>query len=358
MIGQTSDNASISLYGLRPVSYVNARAELPDVHRAHDPTAMVESLTVALSPGPLTLPLSDPALAAAEGLALDLRFLPATALFAEVVRGAPFDVAELSLANYIMAVAAGDHRWVGLPIFPFRSFRHAMLWVRADSDLRDPAQLRGRRLGINAYSNTALVWLRGMLADEHGLRPQDIEWVRVGTDRVAVAPPAGVRITDEHTGGDLFALLRAGAVDAIAAFWAPGQAAAGARRLYDDVAAVEADYYRRTGLCPIMHLVVLRGDRYRAEPALASRVARLFGAAKQRVADDIARFGAERIALTPWSPLELERAEAVLGADPHPYGLARNRAAVATLARYLHAQGLAPREVAVDALFAPEGDLP
>jgi len=318
---------------------------------------MVEHLTVALSAGPLTLPLSDPALAAAEGLAVDLRFLPATELFAQVVGGAPFDVAELSLANHIMAVTAGDDRWVGLPVFPFHSFRHAMLWVRADSDIRDPAQLRGCRVGINAYSNTALVWLRGMLADEHGLAPEDIEWVRVGADRVAFTPPPGLRITDMRDGGDLFALLRAGAVDAIAAFWAPGQATSGVRRLYADVAAVEADYYRRTGICPIMHLVVLRGDRYRAQPALAARVARLFGAAKQRFADDIARFGAERIATTPWSALDLERAEALLGDDLHPYGLARNRATVAALARYLHAQGLVPRAVAVDELFAPEGDL-
>ena len=323
---------------------------------------MVERLTVALSAGELTLPLSDPALAAAHGLALDLRFLPATELFAQVVRGAPFDVAELSLANHIMAVAAGDDRQVGLPIFPFRSFRHAMLWVRADSDIHEPAQLRGRRLGITAYSNTALVWLRGMLADEHGLAPEAIEWVRVGADRVAFTPPPGLRITDvrdpdQLNGGDLFALLRAGAVDAIAAFWAPGQATAGLRRLYADVAAVEADYFRRTGIYPIMHLVVLRGDRYRAQPQIAARIARLFAAAKQRFADDIQRFGAERIALTPWSPLELERAQALLGDDVHPYGLARNRATVAALARYLHVQGLAPRVVAVDDLFAPEGDV-
>lgn len=234
--------------------------------------------------------------------------------------------------------------------------------MRADSDIHAPAQLRGRRLGITAYSNTALVWLRGMLADEHGLAPEAIEWVRVGADRVAFTPPPGLRITDvrdpdQLNGGDLFALLRAGAVDAIAAFWAPGQATAGLRRLYADVAAVEADYFRRTGIYPIMHLVVLRGDRYRAQPQIAARIARLFAAAKQRFADDIQRFGAERIALTPWSPLELERAQALLGDDVHPYGLARNRATVAALARYLHVQGLAPRVVAVDDLFAPEGDV-
>src|SRR5258706_8398843 len=116
---------------------------------------MVERLTVALSAGELTLPLNDPALAAAHGLALDLRFLPAIELFAQVVRGAPFDVAELSLANHIMAGAAGDDRQIGLPLFPVRRFWPALLWVRARSGIPQPAPPRGRRLGSTPPSHTA-----------------------------------------------------------------------------------------------------------------------------------------------------------------------------------------------------------
>jgi len=271
------------------------------------------------------------------------------------VRGAPFDVAELSLANFVMALAAGDDRFVGLPVFPFRSFRQSMLWVREDSPITQLEQLRGKRVGINGYANTALVWLRGALADEHGVAPEAIAWVRVGGDRVALTPPAGVRIADAPPGSDLFALLRAGSVDAVAAFWQPGQAALpGVRRLLADAAAVEADYYRRTGIFPIMHLIVLRRDVYARAPALAAQVARRFAAAKRRFGDEVRRFGAGRIALTPWSPLELERAQAILGPDLHPYGVARNRGTLAAMTRYLHVQGLTARAVGMDELFAPE----
>jgi len=155
-----------------------------------------------------------------------------------------------------------------------------------------------------------------------------------------------VRDPDQPNGGDLFALLRAGTVDAIAAFWAPGQATAGLRRLYADVAAVEADYYRRTGIYPIMHLVVLRGDRYRAQPqdrGPGRAVVRGRQAALRR------RHPALRRRAYRADAVVAARARArpgALGGDVHPYGLARNRATVAALARYLHAQGLAPRVVA------------
>src|SRR5258708_27719940 len=282
-------------------------------------------LTIACSLGPLTGALADPALHVPD-LAVPVDSLPATELFARVVGGAPFDVAELSLANFVMAVAAGDRRFVGLPIFPFRSFRQSMLWVAAGSDITDMAQLRGRRIGINAYSNAALVWLRGLLADEHDIPPEAIDWVRIGADRVAFTPPPGLRIADAPGVNDLFELLETGRADAVAAFWHPAQASEtrGARRLFADPAATEADYYRRTGIFPIMHLVVMRRDLCEARPALAARIARLFAAAKQRHEAEIIRFGAERIAITPWSPLELEQAQRLLGDYLHPYGIAWN----------------------------------
>lgn len=310
-------------------------------------------LTIAGSGSPLTVHLDDPALA--PDLEVTCIELPATELFQQVLRGAPFDVAELSLANFLMALAAGDRRHVGLPIFPFRSFRHAMLWVGADSNIVQPHQLRGKRIGINGYANTALVYLRGLLVEEYGLAPQDIAWVRIADERVALDLPDGVRITDLRTTPDLFALLAQGAVDAIAAFWHPDQAARlGTRRLFADVAAVEADYYRRTRIHPIMHLVVLRRDLYDADPAIAATIARLFGAAKQRYAAAIRRFGAERIAVTPWMPLALEEASRLFGGDLHPYGLMRNRETLAAITRYAHAQGLTARGVGLDELFAPE----
>lgn len=310
-------------------------------------------IQVACSRNPLTDSLRERDIAP-PGLEIDYTAMPVMDLFARALSDDPLDVVEFSLANHIMAIAAGDRRYVGLPVFPFRGFRHSMLWVRSDSPIERPEHLKGKRIGIAAYALTALVYVRGLLAEDYGVEPAQVEWVRTGRERIAFAPPPGVRIVDVGNSASLFQLLCAGTVDAIITFWSPEAQDSGARRLFPDVFAIEADYFRRTAIYPIMHTFALSRTLYDKNPGIAASLMAMFEAAKKRWEDDLSRFGAESASITPWSPLDLERSRAILGPDLYPYGIAANVRTLAAAIRYTREQHLIAREVAIPELFAPE----
>jgi 4,5-dihydroxyphthalate decarboxylase len=200
---------------------------------------------------------------------------------------------------------------------------------------------------------TALLFVRGLLQHEYGVAPADIHWFRRRFEHVAIDLPPGIRIDSIAKDQSLDGLLEAGDLDAVAVTSAPRAFLNGSRlvqRLFADCRAVEAEYYRRTKIFPIMHMVVIRRAIYEQDPSLAARLTQGFEAAKQLAFEGYE----EDLTALPWTNLNLEYARQVLGHDVYPYGVNNNAATLAAATLYSHEQGLTKKQFAVSELFAPE----
>ncbi len=289
------------------------------------------------------------------GLEYEYTVLSAPELGRRLFLGAEFDAGELWAASQICAVAEGTNRYVGIPVFPSRNFRHGFVFVREDSDITDPRQLAGRRVGVVEYVQTAGVWIRGFLQHDYGVHPTDVHWVS-SRSRVhaRVRPPPGVQITEASDDRPVERLLFDGEVDAILGALDHRRVLAGhARRLLPGHQLIEADYYQRTGAFPIMHMLGLRRDVYTARPDLARCLLDLYERAKLAGQSRLARTSALAVSL-PWLEQHLAETRALFGDDPFPYGLGSNLTTLRLLTRYVHEQGLTDRLVDPEELFAPE----
>lgn len=319
------------------------------------------ALTLACGDYDRTRPLLDGRVMA-EGIDFTPIVLPPPELFRRQARHAEFEVAEFSLATHAVLLSRGDTRFVGVPVFPSRSFRHGHILIHAASGIERPADLVGRRVGCPEYIQTAAVWVRDFLARDHGVRPGDMQWYLGGLDvpaeeeRVEASVPEGlpaVRIGATET---LSGLLERGTIDALISADLPGCFLTGSpnvRRLFPDYHQREIDYYRRTGHFPIMHLVVVRRDVYERQPWVARSVYKAFAAAKTVGFRQLSYSGA-LAAGVPFLMHALEEARTLMGHDYWPYGLAANRATLEALLAALHEQALTARPVTLEELFAPE----
>jgi 4,5-dihydroxyphthalate decarboxylase len=287
---------------------------------------------------------------------IDVKFVnisPPSQIFLRMLHDEEFDASEMSLSNYMIALSQGDRRFVAIPVFPSRVFRHSFIWVNAKSEIQRPEDLKGKKVGIADYSMTALLFVRGLLQHQYGVSPQDIHWFRRRSEHVSIDIPAGIRIDNIAQDQTLDGLLEDGKLDALAVTSAPRAFLLGSplvRRLFPDCRAVEAEYYRQTRIFPIMHMVVMRRAVYEQDPSVATRLVEGFDAAKR------AAFEAyqEGLSSLPWVNLDLEFARQVLGEDVYPYGVKKNLPTLEAAALYAHEQGLTRRRFAVNELFAPE----
>jgi 4,5-dihydroxyphthalate decarboxylase len=299
---------------------------------------------------------------ALEGIDLNPVVLPLEELFRRQARYAEFDVAEFSLATYATLLGRGDDRFVGLPVFPSRAFRHGHILVNAHAGIQSPADLAGRRVGCPAYTQTAAVWARGLLLQEYGVAQEQITWYLGGLDtplveeRIAGAVPDGVPVVRLEPDQTLDALLDNGGIDAlIAADW-PRSFLTGSphvQRLFPDYHAREIEYYERTRRFPIMHLIVLRREVYAQHRWVARALQKGFAAAKTLGLRWLSA-SAALAAAAPFLMHTLEETRALMGGDYWPYGLAANRAELMALLAELHEQRLTPRLLAPEELFVPE----
>src|SRR5712692_2313283 len=320
------------------------------------------NLTLACGLYDRTLPLYDGAVTV-EGV--DLNFVPMepSELFRRQGRHAEFDVAEFSLSTYTILYAQGDRRMVALPVFPSRHFRHGDVYVNTRAGIREPKDLIGKRVGTMEYQQTAAVWMRALLQHDYGVAPDQIEWYFGGyyapehyTERVPVELPPAVRhhtIPDQQS---LDQVLDAGEIQAVMGAGAPPSFMRGSpnvARLFPDYPQREREYYRRTGIFPIMHTLVVKRDIYDRAPWLAAALLKGFYQAKALGYRRLARHGTLYSAL-PWLRAHLEELSEVMGPDPFAYGLAANRKQLETFLQHMLEQGLIPRALTPDELFAPE----
>jgi 4,5-dihydroxyphthalate decarboxylase len=258
------------------------------------------------------------------------------------------------MASHMLAVARGDSRYIGIPIFPSRSFRHGAIYVRTDRGIARPGDLARRTIGTPEYQQTAALWVRGMLRDQYGVDTRGIAW-RSGGERTPLALPPGFDVRTIAEGETLDAMLADGRLDAFIGPRPPACFANGTApvaRLFSDPRAVEEDYFRTTGFFPIMHCIAIRRDIAAAHPALPSALLRAFGEAKAVALEELAMGNVLRISL-PWIVQEAATQTALMGGDPWPYGFARNRAELAAMCRYALADGLTERQLAPEELFDP-----
>jgi 4,5-dihydroxyphthalate decarboxylase len=287
---------------------------------------------------------------------IDVNFVnlsPPSQIFLRMLHDEAYDASEMSLSNYMIALGKGDRRFVAIPVFPSRVFRHSFIWINTKAGIQKPEDLKGKRVGIADYSMTALLFVRGLLQHQYGVTPEDIHWFRRRAEHVSIDIPPGVRIDNIAKEETLDGLLEQGKLDALAVTSPPRAFLEGSplvQRLFPDCRGVEAEYYRRTKIFPIMHMVVIRRALYEQEPSIAARLAQGFEAAKQLAFEAYE----EGLSSLPWVNLDLEYAQQILGKDVYPYGIERNRSTLEAATLYSHEQGLTKKRFALNEIFAPE----
>ena len=295
-----------------------------------------------------------------EGVDLTYLCLPVEETFFRMLRHREFDVAEMSLSTYVATLDTDPRPFVALPVFTSRMFRHGAVYVNADSGIRTPADLRGKRVGSPEFQLTAGVWVRGILAEHHGVPVDSVTYYTGGQETPGRIEKGAVEtdldIRPIPAGATLSQMLADGELDALQTPRVPSPFSAGdrrVRRLFDDVVTVERDYYAATGIFPIMHVVVLRSDVYERHRWMAQSLYKACVAARddayRRVYDSSAlRF------MEPWLIQHIEQSRELLGNDFWSYGLSSNEKVLDVFLRYHHEQGLSKQRYEPADLFAPE----
>jgi 4,5-dihydroxyphthalate decarboxylase len=286
--------------------------------------------------------------------------LEGEAAFHRAFKFQEFDIAELSLSSHTATVARGANAYVGIPAFVSRVFRHSGIYIRTDRGIRKPEDLRGKTIGVPEYQITANVWIRGMLKDEYGVAPEQIHWRRGGIEepgrdeRSPIELPRTVDLQQVPNDKTLSGMLASGEIDAMITARAPScfdRGAPNVGRLFPDFKGVEQDYFRRTRLFPIMHLIGIRKELVEKHPWLPVSVYDAFIKAKNIAVKDLNEIGQLMVHL-PWVVDHYRETRAIMGEDYWPYGFQENLLNLETFVRYHHEQHLSARKVAPEELFA------
>jgi 4,5-dihydroxyphthalate decarboxylase len=291
-----------------------------------------------------------------DGCELDYTISDPGSTFQRLFRKQEFDITEMSFSTYMLALSKGGFSYRAVPVFLSRVFPHCSIYIRTDRGIEGPRDLRGKLVGVPSYHFTRGLVVRGMLQDEYQVLPQDIRWRVGGIDQaedfsyVDRPRPAGVYVEFAGPGTCLNDELAAGAIDGIISYRDPKafvERRPRVARLFADFRSVEQDWYHRTRLFPIMHVIGIRTSLLEAHPWLAMSVCAAFQAAKDHCRPRLSDLDALSVML-PWLVAEMEATTKLMGANHWPYGVEENRHVIATQARWSFEQGLASQ------IFTPE----
>jgi len=315
-------------------------------------------LSVAVGPYDRTRALVDGSVQI-DGVNATCMTLSPEEIFFRAFRHAEFDICELSLSSFTVKTAQGNCPYVGVPAFVSRAFRHTSIYVRTDR-IKTPADLKGKKVGLPEYQLTANVWARAILEDDHGVKPSDIHWVRGGIEeaarpeKISIKLPADVKLEDAPKNKSISALLAEGSIDGFMAPRPPSlpKNTPNVGWLFSDPVAAAKDYFKRTGIFPIMHIVGVRRELADKHPWLPGAVFKAFEQAKGAALEQLGDTSATKVTL-PFVEERLAEARTLMGADFWSYGVGANRKTLETFLRHHHSQGLSPRLVTPEELFHP-----
>lgn len=294
---------------------------------------------------------------------VDLTYLPLRVeeTFWRMLRYQEFDACELSVGSYLIAREKGHPQFVAIPVFPSRAFRHSCIFINTGSGIQEPQDLVGKRVGVPEYQMTMAIWVRGILQHNYGVPPEKIKWFTGGQekpgrmDKVKHDLPPSIDIRPIGSEQTLSSMLENGEIDALMSTYLPSpfvRRSPKVRRLIPNFREVEREYYRRTGIFPVMHTVVLREDVYRRYPWVAQSLYKAFSEAKRHCQESMYDFSALKYMLA-WSIADMEEEREIFGDDLWPYGLEANQYGLQTLVQYAYEQGLIHKKVNAKDLFAP-----
>ncbi len=281
-------------------------------------------------------------------------------MFFRAMRSREFDICELSFSSYTVKTANGDCPYIAVPVFLSRAFRHTSIYVRKDR-IRQPEDLKGKRIGVPEYQLSANVWARAILEDDYGVRPEDVTWVRGGIEtpgrpeKIPLKLPPGVKLESAPEDTTISDMLDRGEIDG---FMAPRPPSAHVLAnpnvgwLFDDPTATAKDYYKRTQVFPIMHVVGVRKTLAEQHPWLPGAVFKAFSQSKAAALEALSDTSATKVTL-PFVEEQLKAARETMGEDYWSYGVAPNRQTLETFLRHHHSQGLSSRHLAVEEIFHP-----
>lgn len=298
-----------------------------------------------------------------EGIDLTALQLPLETVAYRFLTTYEWEMSEFSLATYCTYVANGNSPMIGIPVFPSRVFRHGAIFVREDSPLRSAGDLKGKRVGIPQWTQTAVTYVRGFLQHDAGVPLTTIDWIQAGVNdpgRKEMATfelPAGFRLTSVPS-KSLGEMLLSGEIDAMISARPPKIFLDGkhpVKRLIGDYREQEKDYFRRTGIFPIMHVIVLRRDAYEANRWIARNLMDAFEQAKRACLPELYQNQTSFLP-TAWSYDHVEETNRLLfpDGDPWPYGIERNRKTLEPFLAFCHEQGVTKRRLALEELFPKE----
>ena len=299
---------------------------------------------------------------AVEGI--DLNYLSIEApreIFDRMVGGLEFDVSELSCSEFVSMTAAGKCPFVALPIFPSRMFRHGFIYINKHSGIRAPKDLEGKRVGVPLYTQTAAIWIRGHLMHQYGVELDAIRWVQGAVEKTgthgkphALAPLKPLNIEQNKSSHSLGELLVKGEIDALIGSRQPDELGrcANIARLFPDYRCVEREFYIRTNIFPVMHLVAIRRDVYEKNRWIANSLYKAFVDAKKYALARM-RFSGSQCYMLPWQRADVDEIDELFGGDPWPYGVEANRPTLAALVQYMAEQNFIARPMPIEELFVP-----
>ena len=285
--------------------------------------------------------------------------MPPEEAFHRAFRYQEFDVTELSMSSYMSQVSQGINAYIGIPAFLSRMFRHSSIYIRTDRGINEPGDLKGKTVGLPEYQMTAALWVRGIFEDVYGVVPSDMSWRSGGLEQggrgqaVEFETPEGVELKRLPVDETLSQHLDQGRIDALISPRAPSSFHTNDKigRLFPDYRTAEEDYYRKTGMFPIMHLVGVRRSLVEAHPWLPANVYVAFLEAKRLCTANLEQLGHLYTTL-PWPVDELERTRELMGEDYWRYGVHENEKEIEAMTRYSFDQGLSRRKLGPEDLFA------
>ena len=295
-----------------------------------------------------------------DGIELNYLSLPVEETFFRMVRNQEFDLAEMSLSSYTVSLFKDPKRFIAIPIFPSRFFRHSCIYVSAKSGIRSPKDLIGKKIGVPEFQMTAPVWIRGILAEHYGVPVDSVTYWTGGEEepgrpeKQSLDLPANIKVQPIPDNKTLSQMLRDGEIDALHTARMPSTFDnTHVVRLFPDFRKIELDYYRSSGIFPTMHTIAIRRDVYEANRWIAQSLFKAFCEAQRRCYEDLKQTAAH-MAMLPFMNADVEEAVREMGDDYWPFGFEKNEKTLSTFLRYHYESGLSKRLLKPAELFAPE----